>query len=639
MASSDWFASLHSTPTSAADALTFFAEALRYTYRETLGRWRLADLLVGLAYLSRRGGGGGEGCEAADHPAAAVAAAGGAPAGSAGPEATCPAAAADLMARLAAVRRAMCYCRALRQRSPAAQAAVFVSLGLDPTCDILAHAPTAGLVRPAYALLKDASLQRIVLVVRGTHSVRDVFTNLASAERPHHLLVSKADGSGGQELLTGYAHHGMLCAARWLVREVGPALAQALAANPGFEPLITGHSLGGGTAALAAMMLREAAGTTPAFAQASAIGIACPAVVTAELAAGCAPFTTTVVCGADLVPFISPAAVDALRSEVLASSWGTALAADVRAHAAVRAVEAWVGAAGAAVACLVPYACAGAARPWRASANVALKPAAAKEKEEEAQAAGDGVPADSTPSSAFSSFACFRPRRPGASRTQAASGGGWIPVNAFAGGGVGVGGGAAVESAGDGGPSSEEEEEAVSAQGVGADMDALAAALAAEEESEGRLPSSSSISTPMVVPTRRRDVAHPPIRRQTYPAGRVMHLVPTAVFRHVRATAIAATPRGPSGVAATAAAAASSSSHLPPRPAITARMARPGDYVLLDRVPHSAYSTIRLAGGLVTALREHFIPSYLGAFDAAMPAVAERVAKVVATARAGGADV
>ena len=41
----------------------------------------------------------------------------------------------------------------------------------------------------------------------------------------------------------------------------------------------------------------------------------------------------------------------------------------------------------------------------------------------------------------------------------------------------------------------------------------------------------------------------------------------------------------------------------------------------------------------MAALREHFIPAYLGAFDAAMPAVAERVAKVVATGRAGGADV
>lgn len=30
----------------------------RYTYGETLGRWRTVDLLIGLAYLARRSGGG-----------------------------------------------------------------------------------------------------------------------------------------------------------------------------------------------------------------------------------------------------------------------------------------------------------------------------------------------------------------------------------------------------------------------------------------------------------------------------------------------------------------------------------------------------------------------------------------------------
>ena len=37
----------------------------RYTYGETLGRWRTADLLIGLAYLSRK--------EAQEHPAADIA--------------------------------------------------------------------------------------------------------------------------------------------------------------------------------------------------------------------------------------------------------------------------------------------------------------------------------------------------------------------------------------------------------------------------------------------------------------------------------------------------------------------------------------------------------------------------------------
>jgi hypothetical protein len=38
----------HSAPQSLWDELYFFAEGLKYTYGETLGRWRTADLLIGL---------------------------------------------------------------------------------------------------------------------------------------------------------------------------------------------------------------------------------------------------------------------------------------------------------------------------------------------------------------------------------------------------------------------------------------------------------------------------------------------------------------------------------------------------------------------------------------------------------------
>jgi hypothetical protein len=61
------------------------------------------------------------------------------------------------------------------------------------------------------------------------------------------------------------------------------------------------------------MMLRE---KVPPLAGAEACAIACPACMTLQLAASCAPFVTTLVHGCDIVPTFSTGAIDALRQEV-----------------------------------------------------------------------------------------------------------------------------------------------------------------------------------------------------------------------------------------------------------------------------------------------------------------------------------
>jgi hypothetical protein len=47
--------------------------------------------------------------------------------------------------------------------------------------DILAHNPTAGLLRPAFAIVKDTTTHQVILCVRGTHSRQDMFTSLTGA--------------------------------------------------------------------------------------------------------------------------------------------------------------------------------------------------------------------------------------------------------------------------------------------------------------------------------------------------------------------------------------------------------------------------------------------------------------------------
>jgi hypothetical protein len=54
----------------------------------------------------------------------------------------------------------------------------------------------------------------------------------------------------------------------------------------------------------------------PQLSSATAWAIACPACMTLDLAASCAPFVTTLVHGTDIVPTFSSGAIDRLRDEV-----------------------------------------------------------------------------------------------------------------------------------------------------------------------------------------------------------------------------------------------------------------------------------------------------------------------------------
>lgn len=71
--------------------------------------------------------------------------------------------------------------------------------------------------------------------------------------------------------------------------------------------------MGGGTAAMLTMMFRE---RVPELSAAMAYAVACPACMTLQLAASCAPFVTTLIHGTDIVPTFSTGAIDALRQEV-----------------------------------------------------------------------------------------------------------------------------------------------------------------------------------------------------------------------------------------------------------------------------------------------------------------------------------
>lgn len=296
-------------PNTWSETLYLFKEAVRYMYQETFGKWHAIDLFFGLAYLSRRA--------ADEYPAADIAAAG-------QPLATqhmATGATRALLLQLQHARRYMLYCQGLRHHGPEQQRKHWRDLLGLREADILAHNPAAGLLRPAYAIVKDTTTRQVILCVRGTHSRQDMFTSLTGVVKPHHAMA--ADGG----VVLGYSHLGMLAAARWLMARTKPTLIQALQDNPGYELRIVGHSMGGGTAAMLTMMLRE---KVPPLAGAEACAIACPACMTLQLAASCAPFVTTLVHGCDIVPTFSTGAIDALRQEVTESSWFAEFQSDAR---------------------------------------------------------------------------------------------------------------------------------------------------------------------------------------------------------------------------------------------------------------------------------------------------------------------
>lgn len=117
--------------------------------------------------------------------------------------------------------------------------------------------------------------------------------------------------------------------------QVTPTLKRALKDNPGYTLKVVGHSMGGGTAAMATMMMRE---SIPELADATCLAVACPACMTLELAHCCRDYVTTLVNGTDIVPTFCSGSIDVLREDVTQSSWYAEFQRDLRARA-YRALE------------------------------------------------------------------------------------------------------------------------------------------------------------------------------------------------------------------------------------------------------------------------------------------------------------
>eukprot|EP00897_Mesotaenium_endlicherianum_P009529 jgi/Mesen1/8604/ME000005S08565 len=176
--------------------------------------------------------------------------------------------------------------------------------------------------RPAYYIALDHARRALVLAVRGTWTYSDMLTDLNLHSEPLSTLGSD-----------GHAHAGMLSAADWILRTEREHLRDALQQHPGYSLVLTGHSLGAGTAALMAYILRDALspdgdvsrvpGVTELAIPPESVtcwAYECPPCVTMSLCQH-ATFITSVCLHDDMVPRLSAAAIEDLRDEMVHTSW------------------------------------------------------------------------------------------------------------------------------------------------------------------------------------------------------------------------------------------------------------------------------------------------------------------------------
>lgn len=151
----------------------------------------------------------------------------------------------------------------------------------------------------------DHKREAVLVAVRGTLSLKDVLTDL-SAEC-ENLTVEGMSG-------TCYAHKGISQAANYIYKKLvnDGILSQAFNIAPEYKLVITGHSLGAGTASLLAVLLRSTHPTLECYAFSPPGGL-----VSKALADYSKQFIISVVLGKDLVPRLSIPNMEDLKRRIL----------------------------------------------------------------------------------------------------------------------------------------------------------------------------------------------------------------------------------------------------------------------------------------------------------------------------------
>uniref|UniRef100_A0A0D9W0Z7 Fungal lipase-like domain-containing protein n=1 Tax=Leersia perrieri TaxID=77586 RepID=A0A0D9W0Z7_9ORYZ len=121
--------------------------------------------------------------------------------------------------------------------------------------DILIHKARARLMQPSFALVCDKKSKCFLLFIRGAISTKERLTAATAAEVPfHHIVLNEGQISN---VVLGYAHCGMVTAARWIAKLALPLLRKAVQEFPDYQIKVIGHSMGAGIGAILTYILHE----------------------------------------------------------------------------------------------------------------------------------------------------------------------------------------------------------------------------------------------------------------------------------------------------------------------------------------------------------------------------------------------
>ncbi|KAG0480515.1 hypothetical protein HPP92_011109 [Vanilla planifolia] len=148
-------------PATWREAVATLAETLRFTYTETLGKWPIGDLAFGIKYLMRRQG---------NLQLAGIFS-----------ESDCvQLKGLEIIAELIHLLRLLNLCM-LFSKKPFE---VFLNSAGYTEDDVFIQEPKAGLLKPAFTVICDKRSKCIILLIRGTHSIKDTLTAATGAVVP-----------------------------------------------------------------------------------------------------------------------------------------------------------------------------------------------------------------------------------------------------------------------------------------------------------------------------------------------------------------------------------------------------------------------------------------------------------------------